>query len=104
MRNNGDCLSRLARPRADLTPGRGLFGVVFAISRKYARLMGGDVTLTSSPGQGSVFRFGSVFVEMAECGCQAWQLTRHVISISAGTGLFPRVPQSSMISLRTAAA
>jgi K+-sensing histidine kinase KdpD len=34
---------------------RTLSGLGLAISRKLARMMGGDVTVTSEPGKGSVF-------------------------------------------------
>jgi signal transduction histidine kinase len=33
-------------------------GLGLAITRKLARLMGGDVTVTSEPGKGSVFTVG----------------------------------------------
>ena len=33
-------------------------GLGLALSRKLARMMGGDVTVTSEPGKGSVFTVG----------------------------------------------
>ena len=35
---------------------RSIGGLGFAITRKLARMMGGDVTATSEPGKGSVFK------------------------------------------------
>ena len=55
-------------------------GLGLAIGRSYARLMGGDITVTSSPGQGSIFRF-EIPVEPDQ------------VSVDTG-GMAPRKPEN----------
>jgi PAS domain S-box-containing protein len=65
-------------------------GLGLAITRKYARLMGGDVTASSISGKGSVFRF-EIPVERGEAGIAVRRTTpRRVIGIRAGANC-PRI-------------
>lgn len=58
-------------------------GLGLAISREHARLMRGDLTLTSNPGTGCIFRF-RVPLERAEAKASVVHSARRVIGLQAG--------------------
>ncbi len=84
-RSKGDYLQPFNQIRSGLDSLNGT-GLGLTISRKYARLMGGDITVTSQPGSGSVFRF-DIPIERGDAGVAIRRTpTRRVTGIHARTG------------------
>jgi PAS domain S-box-containing protein len=61
-------------------------GLGLAISREFARLLGGDVTVTSEAGKGSCFHFDIPLVEGREDELQDSTRQRQIAGIKPGTG------------------
>jgi CheY-like chemotaxis protein len=75
-----------SQTRIGLTTQQGA-GLGLAISRKYARLMEGDITVAGRPGGGSIFRF-EIPVERGDSGVAVRRdAPRRVIGIRDGTDL-----------------
>jgi len=73
-----------SRAKSELNTQEGT-GLGLAITRKYARLMGGEVTVTSNPGSGSIFRF-EIPVGRGDSGVVIRRSApRRVASLRAGT-------------------
>lgn len=64
-------------------------GLGLTLSRRYARAMGGDITVKSATGQGSVFGF--IFCTRAVDSSQLLQLTASPVRIALTDGKTPRI-------------
>jgi len=93
----GEEQSKLFKPFSQIRHGHHSqegTGLGLAISREHARLMGGDITVTSTAGQGSIFRF-EIPVEQGdeqgdETAAGKRPAARRVIGIRAGAEV-PRI-------------
>lgn len=80
-------LAMLFRPFEQAQAGRaagGGTGLGLAISREYVRLMGGDVTVKSRPGQGSVFSFNIALKEASQSEATQKNQPRQVKGLKPG--------------------
>jgi PAS domain S-box-containing protein len=81
--DQGKLFESFSQTRTGLDSLKGT-GLGLAISRKYAHLMGGDITVTSTPGVGSVFRF-EIPIGRGDAGVAVRQIApRRVIAITTG--------------------
>ncbi|MEI8312795.1 MAG: PAS domain S-box protein, partial [Verrucomicrobiota bacterium] len=63
-------------------------GLGLAISRKFAEMMGGEITATSEVGRGSCFRFSALLKPAAAVAGREKPTSRRIVGLEPGTGPF----------------